>query len=107
MVASDKWKKRPCVEKYWAYKDALNSEVGKFRIPEANFRVVFYLPMSKSWSKKKKASMINKPHKVRPDCDNLIKAFFDCLCKEDNFIWDVRVTKLWGDKGQIDIYEEI
>ena len=104
MNKADAWKKRPCVLKYWAYKDELLLQVGKFVMPESDFRVVFYLPMPKSWSKKFKLTMINKPHKQKPDVDNLLKGLMDCLCKEDKFIWDVRVTKLWGDEGQIDIY---
>lgn len=104
MVASDKWKKRKCVAKYWAYKDEILSQLKGFVLPESNFRIVFYLPMPKSWSKKEKAAMMNKPHKQTPDADNCLKSLQDILCKEDKGIWDVRITKLWSNKGQIDIY---
>jgi len=105
MVASDKWKKRKCVLKYWAYKNELKLQQGYFILPDSNIRIVFYFPMPKSWSNKKKAKMMNKPHQQKPDWDNVAKGFQDCLCEEDKTIWDVRVTKMWSDKGQIDVYE--
>lgn len=105
MVTSDKWKKRKCIEKYWAYKDEILVQANGFILPDSNFRIVFYFPMPKSWSKKKKKEILNKPHKQKPDADNCLKAIQDILCKEDKYIWDVRITKIWSDIGQIDIYE--
>lgn len=66
---------------------------------------VFYLPVSKSWSKKKKAAHHDLPHENKPDADNLIKAFKDALLKQDSVIWDYRVTKRWtnSDEGRIEI----
>lgn len=50
-----------------------------FKIPNAPFGVIFYLPVPKSWSAKKKREhhyvLIDK----RPDMDNLFKAFLDAL----------------------------
>ena len=105
MIKSDNWKKRKCVEKYWAYKDELNAKLKGFVFPDSNYWIVFYIPMPKSWSKKKKKLMMNRPHQQTPDKDNLEKAFLDCLFKNDSHIWDGRITKLWSDKGQIDIFE--
>ena len=91
--------------KYWAYKNELLSQIKGFILPESNIRIVFYLPMPKSWSPKMKGEFMNQPHQQKPDVDNILKGFFDCLCKEDKMIWDVRATKKWSDEGQIDIYE--
>lgn len=42
---------------------------------------------------------------VKPDFDNMMKALMDALYEDDAHIWDSRVTKLWGEKGQIVIGE--
>lgn len=108
MTQQDKWKvnpnhedpkkrQRPAITKYWKYKDALKAAAEKqcFVMPECNYHMIFYIPVSASWSKKKKVLMDKKPHKHKPDKDNLEKAVLDCLCKEDSGIWDGRVTKYW------------
>ncbi len=104
MTQKDRWAKRPCVLRYWEYKDKLNALLDD--IP-ASCRVIFHLPMPKSWSKKKKKEMIGKPHQQRPDIDNLIKAVFDCICKEDSYIWHVESSKYWAEEGSIEIEEII
>lgn len=106
MVKSDAWEKRPCVVAYWKWKDKLNvvaNEAGLKDLPESGFHVTYHLPMPASWSKKKRAQMTGRPHKSKPDADNLQKALQDCLCKTDQHIWDFRVTKLWAELGAIEI----
>lgn len=66
-----------------------------FFLPESNFQLVFFLPMPQSWSIKKKAEMSGKPHKSKPDWDNLAKLFQDALKSSDASIWDCRVQKFW------------
>jgi len=104
MVKSDAWRKRECVIRYWKYKadlESLTRNVG-YRIDGSLCNVVFVLPMAKSWSKKKKAEHEGKPHQNKPDLDNLIKAFQDCLCKEDSYIHTIdNVKKVWGYEGAI------
>ena len=104
MTQRDRWVKRPCTQKYWAFKDKLNQLVSAEELPE-RIHVVFQIPMPKSWSAKKRASQIGQPHKVRPDTDNLMKAFKDAVFEEDSAIWDERGTKLWGETGRIEIKE--
>ena len=102
MTQSDKWKKRPCVQRYWDFKDDLLLKLGRdFVMPECNYHLIFYIKMPKSWSDKKKKEMYLKPHQQKPDKDNLEKSFLDCTCEEDSNIWDGRVTKRWGYKGTI------
>lgn len=106
MVKSDAWKKRPCVVAYWQWKNQLNiaaNQVGLHDLPESGFHVIYHLPMPGGWTKKKRALMNGKPHQSKPDGDNLQKALQDCLCKTDQHIWDFRVTKLWAEKGAIEI----
>lgn len=103
MTRADRWKERPATTKYWRYKDALKAEVrGEL---EPRFMVTFRIPMPKSWSKKKRAEMLGKPHQQRPDVDNLAKAFMDALCKEDGYVYDIRARKFWADCGSIELEE--
>lgn len=118
MTQSDKWKndithpdpkrrQRKPVHNYFKFKDKVieQSLAANFKLPESNFRVVFIIPMSHSWSDKKKSLMNNTPHQQKPDADNMIKALKDSLCKDDSVIWDYRITKYWGKSGKILIYK--
>lgn len=93
------WKKTPSDERYYTFKDAIR--FSKVVVPECGCHVLFVLRMPKSWSQKKKDKMRHQPHQSRPDVDNLTKALFDAIFKEDAHIWDCRATKVWGDSGKI------
>ncbi len=107
MTQQDKWKKRPTTDRYWELKSRMKKIAtgACFELPESNIHMIFYLPMADSWSKKKKEEMDGKPHKQKPDGDNILKGVQDALCKDDSFIWDVRISKYWAYKGRIDIYK--
>lgn len=105
MTRADKWKQRPEVMRYRAFCDHVRL-LGVV-MPESNSHVTFVIPMPKSWSKKKRSEMDGKPHQSKPDKDNLEKALMDALFTDDSHIWDSRVTKLWGEEGQIIIKEII
>lgn len=100
MTRSDKWRKRPVVLRYFEYAEKL-----RLLSPESNWEklsIHFVMPMPSSWSKKKKDIMRNKPHKQKPDLDNLIKAYQDSLLKDDSRVWKYGVMmKTWGDEGCI------
>ena len=101
MNQADRWKRRPCVVKYFEYRDqvrAIAAEQG-FTLPE-RFYLWFQMPMPKSWSQRKKRMMFGEPCRVKPDADNLAKGFFDCF-GEDKHVWSVQLTKTWHDKGGI------
>lgn len=101
MTRSDRWKQRPCVMKYWAFKDEV--KLHKVELPDS-YHVIFVLPMPK-WTKKKRAELDGQPHRQTPDKDNLEKALLDAIYGDDSHVWDGRVTKLWGVKGQIIVKE--
>jgi len=101
MTQSDKWKKRASVLKYWAFADELRYKFGE-TLP-SSITLDFYIPMPKSWSKKKKEKMKGQWHKQKPDLSNLIKAVEDALCKEDSHIASIMAHKEWAEKGAIDI----
>lgn len=105
MTQSDKWSERPVVTKYFAFRTEfiLKANLLKFQLEE-QLKIVFFIPMPKSWSEKKKIEMFRKPHQQRPDVDNLTKSVLDAFGKDDGFVYDIHATKYWGKIGQIIIY---
>lgn len=101
MTRSDKWANRPCVARYFAFRNKLFAEYGQFLpIPT---KLVFTIRMPDSWNAKKKAAMNGKPHCQKPDVDNLLKGTIDGLLKEDSHVWRVDASKYWGYEGSIEI----
>ena len=105
MTRRDKWQQRPAVLKYRAYKDALRAAARGWVPDPDNLHIIFWMPMPKSWSRKRKAEMHGKPHTVRPDLDNLHKGFLDALLDEDSGVWDHRIQKLWSVQPGIQVME--
>lgn len=68
----------------------------------------FWIPMPKSWSKKRRKAHDYRPHKQRPDLDNLVKAMLDALFykKEggDSKVWTLKAAKYWSEEGRIEIW---
>lgn len=105
MVASDKWAKRSVVLHYYDYCNALRDMCEKAGYVLSNpLNIIFIMPMPASFRQRKRKDMYLKPHKKRPDRDNLLKAFQDSFGKDDSHIWTGNTTKVWGEKGQIIIY---
>jgi len=98
MNKSDAWKKRPVVLKYRAYKDKLKELNAECPV---GCHIIFNIPMSKSWSDKKKHLLDGEPHIQRPDIDNLLKGYFDSLFEEDCYIWKISAEKRWAFIGSI------
>ncbi|PHM55842.1 endodeoxyribonuclease RusA [Xenorhabdus stockiae] len=103
MTQADRWRKRKPVLNYYAFKDEIR--LNNITLPESHYHITFVLPMPPSWSKKKRTAMNGKPHQQKPDKDNLEKALLDAVFDDDSRVWDGRVTKVWGEKGQIIIRE--
>jgi len=97
MTRADKWKKRPSVLKFFAFRDAVKQS-SVHNIALESFDIEFYIQMPKSWSKKKKAKMNGEPHQQRPDLDNYIKAWCDSVFEEDSVVWQFKASKRWTDK---------
>jgi len=77
------------LEKYFLYKDNLKAYGEKigFIMPQDAFFMWFFMPMPKTWTKKKKAAMAFKLHKNKKDTDNLSKAIKDALApRKSNFV---------------------
>jgi len=102
MTRADQWKKRPVVERYWLFKDAINKQAKKqnFQLGKA-YKVTFVVALPKSMSMKRKQALTGKPHMLRPDLDNMIKSLNDCLMKEDSSVHYLVARKIWGIGGKI------
>jgi Holliday junction resolvase RusA-like endonuclease len=105
MTKRDKWKHRPVVDHYYAFKDQLRLQaniMGLRDLPGEIGAITFILPMADSWSESKKVRYDKKPHQQKPDLDNMNKALFDSLNVEDKNIWYVgKNMKVWGRVGKI------
>lgn len=57
-----------------------------------------------SWSKKKTAEHLNRPHTQRPDIDNCQKAILDGLNRiawaDDGQVFEVIASKVWGPEAR-------
>ena len=92
MTQRDKWKKRPSVIRYRGFKDACAKHMVYLPQP---CRVVFYLPMPKSWPMWKCEELENAPHRQKPDLDNLLKGLMDAVMKDDSGVWSICAEKRW------------
>ena len=93
---------RPCVKKYWKFKDELIACAEKegFVLGDKVY-MEFHLPMPKSWSKKKKAQMSGEFHMSKPDLDNMIKSVGDCLKKDDQTIHEIIAKKFCSEESTL------
>jgi Holliday junction resolvase RusA-like endonuclease len=96
---------RPAVAKYWAFKAECRLKMTDVTLD--NSRIIFFVPMPKSWSKRKQVEMNTRPHRSRPDLDNFAKALFDALYSEDSMIADVCLSKRWAYRGGIEILTDV
>jgi Holliday junction resolvase RusA-like endonuclease len=96
------------IEKYNDYKISVSAEAKRqnFTLPPIGAGVIFYLPVPKSWSNKKKKLAHGKFHSSRPDLKNLLSAWEDSLLSEDKEIaYYTHLGKRWvnSEEGFIEI----
>jgi Holliday junction resolvase RusA-like endonuclease len=84
----------------WVEEINILAKAKKFKLPES-YEVIFYMPMAKSWSDKKRKKMKWQPHQQRPDLDNLIKAVNDAFKSEDCRIYEIKAKKIWSVRPSI------
>lgn len=93
----------------------------KFRIlswiKKNNFKIIedkpiaievqFGFSVPKSYSKIKKEQLLNKPHIVKPDCDNILKLVLDSMngliFKDDCLVFAVKASKIYSEEDYIKI----
>jgi len=97
----DKFKPSPRVRRYRAFRDFLFFQSRQTRPPVEKIitvSILFLCPMPKSWSAKKKLAMRGKPHRQKPDIDNLVKAVIDSIYPEDDAaVPGIVARKRWKD----------
>jgi len=102
---SDKWRKRPCVLAYRAFADQVRAlipaEVRAADVVRLDWVATFTPP--ESWSNKRKLASIGQPHRSKPDRDNIDKALMDSLFEEDSGIASGTISKVWGERDQIEL----
>jgi len=97
MSRSDRWKKRPCVVRYFAYSNKIKEVMKLQNFEPANELIMtFHIEMPKSWSKKKKAKMLGEPHQQKSDIDNIVKGCLDSILKKDETVWKISASKRWS-----------
>ncbi len=99
MTQRDKWKHRPIVDAYMAFKD--ECRLHKVTINPCGDHITFVVPMPKAWSKTRQLVSDGIAHQQRPDVDNYFKAILDAIFGDDSHVWDCRITKVWGREGKI------
>ena len=97
-----KW--RPCVVRYRTFENMCIAN--RVVVPKCNSHIIFFLPMPRSWSKKKREKFYLMPHRQKPDRSNLVKAIEDATTKNDQDIFDLRASKFWANIGAILIIED-
>lgn len=100
MTQRDKWMKRPCVMRYREYSDRLRKFINLNDMYVGKITMKFYMPMPESWSVKKIQLMAGRPHRVKPDRNNLEKGVEDALLKNDSMVWWSQAEKYWAQPGQ-------
>jgi Holliday junction resolvase RusA-like endonuclease len=97
MTQRDRWAKRPAVLRYRQYCDSLRQMyTAGPEVTGATVHMVFGFAPPKSWSRKKTEERINKPHRQKPDIDNLIKGVLDALFVDDSGVHRVSASKHWA-----------
>jgi Holliday junction resolvase RusA-like endonuclease len=105
MTQRNKWYAPPEIQRYWNYANELKLKLPHY-ILGTELTINFYLPMPKSWSKKKRFEMVGQLHDQKPDIDNLAKGFMDAVksdINDDKRIAVLYCKKYWAEKGAIEL----
>jgi Holliday junction resolvase RusA-like endonuclease len=101
MTQRDKWKKRPIVERYFAYRDAVRLQGNLCNYELTGVIEIEFHIEAPNVKEKERTLYEGVPHTSKPDIDNLIKAFLDCF-GEDKTVHTIKAIKLWTTgKGRI------
>ena len=101
MTRYSHYKPTAYVQKYYDFRDAITKQFKVVLPPDIiHLTMVFFFPMPKSWSAKKKTARALQPHRAHPDCDNVIKAFIDAACgsRSVSGLDDKRIPAMTGYK---------
>lgn len=114
MTQRDKWKKRPVVERYFAFRDQIRAWILEDRVEilGQGSHIIYRIQVLDRFSEIKKHSLIGRPHRgtldraPAMDKDNLDKGLLDAFFDDDSHIWNSESTKLWHTHGEIIIIND-
>lgn len=87
-------------------KQKINPHTAKFSVIKS---ITFYMevPMPANLSKKvreEREARLGQPHKMKPDIDNMLKAFMDAFMKEDSHVHEIGcMKKVWSKHSYIEL----
>lgn len=98
MTQRDRWAKRPCVVRYFAWKDAVRPHLPA-NLPKNPTGVSWtaYFPFPKSYSAKKRKELAGQYHQEKFDRDNIDKALLDLMFEQDKGVAFGTICKRWDD----------
>lgn len=105
MTQRDKWKRRPCVLKYFDCRDKARKAAGTLPPVEQieSLSWVAYFTPPASYSKKRRAALLGTQHRAKPDRDNIDKAILDALFADDAGIAKGSIEKRWDVAERVEI----
>lgn len=115
MTRRDRWKKRPCVERYWTWCDHVRltmRALGIIVVPRAyevhSLSWTAYFAPPPSWPPKRRLAALGEQHRQKPDRDNIDKAVLDCLFPDnDAAIASGTIEKRWAKESSLEIRIEL
>lgn len=102
MTRQDKWKQRAAVLRYRGFCDDLRDALPGYVLP-GELHLVCFIEMPMSWSGKKRRGMLGAPHIVKPDADNIAKAFMDAFKTDDAHVYNLHIEKYWAVVSSIEL----
>ena len=96
----DVWQPRECVLRYRDLRDAIRAAAGDVDPNTGLIVAKFFLPVTPSWGRaKQERAIAGGFHKMKPDTDNLYKAFSDAMLPQDGVVHSVLAYKRWCPAG--------
>lgn len=72
-----------------------------------SLEMTFYMKIPQSVSKKRRDAMLGAPCLKRPDLDNFVKLYLDCMqgivLSDDSIVWNITAKKIWSDEPRTEI----
>ena len=102
MTQADRWKKRAPVLQYRDYCDRIRAASPAWlgSVDSYGLSIVAYIVVPPSWSAKKQQQHLGKPHRSKPDGDNILKSVADALFDDDSKLWWHKARKFWCAAGE-------
>jgi Holliday junction resolvase RusA-like endonuclease len=109
MTRADRWKKRPCVLQYRAWRDEVRAAFGDIPAPETveTISIRCYFVPPKSWKKNRFHGAMGQRHRQMPDSDNITKGIKDALWERDEKVGGERCDKWWDYEERVVIEIEL